>query len=263
MRRYLTALAVALVALSGAARVWSQAAQQSTLPVDISYDVDSTSFVYPIALGPTAVPSTVIRPQAAEGWYVPTEQPASATVNPKIKTATYSASVVSCVASSSSMAPLSTGDMVQVNDVFGRPEYAAVFGITDANTATFDRSLDLTQTGCANYRYRKLVVGSAIYDGWFSVAGWGQTTVQIDIAQMVTSTSLGVDVQVECSAAHALTSAKVLASSNITAVGSYAVAIPEPWDICRVGMKITNTDSDATPATDNEKISVYAIRRQW
>ena len=105
MRRYLTALAVALVALSGAARVWSQAAQQSTLPVVISYDVDSTSFVYPIALGPTAVPSTVIRPQAAEGWYVPTEQPASATVNPKIKTATYSASVVSCVASSSSMAP--------------------------------------------------------------------------------------------------------------------------------------------------------------
>src|SRR3972149_2194653 len=119
MRRYLSALAVALVALSGAARVWS--VEQQTLAVVIGYDLDSTSFVYPIALGPTAVPSTLIRPQAAEGWYVPNNAPASATEERRIKTANYDPSVVSCVASTSALDPVSTGDMVNVNDKFSRP----------------------------------------------------------------------------------------------------------------------------------------------
>lgn len=260
MRRYLSALAVALVALSGAARVWSLE-EQKTLAVVIGYDLDSTSFVYPIALGPTAVPSTLIRPQAAEGWYTRPNAPSGADNDPRIKTANYDPSVVSCVSSSSALSPLSTGDLVNTTDVFNRPVYASIFSITDANTAEFDRSVDLTQTGCAAYRYRKLVVGGEQYDGWFSVAGHEYTTVQIDVEQIETSTDLGVDIQVECSAAHALTSAQVLASSNITVAGSYAVAIPEPWDVCRVGMKITDTDDDSTAATDNEKISVYAIRR--
>ena len=260
MRRYLSALAVALVALSGAARVWSQANQQSTLAVVIGYDLDSTSLVYPIALGPTAVPSTVIRPQAAEGWYTPVAQPASNTVNRLVKTTTYSTDLVACTASTSSLEPVSAGDMIQVNDVYGRPSLASIFSKTDANTATMDRSLDLTQTGCAAYKYRKLTAGTAIYDGWFSVAGWGYTTIDVDIAQVAVTG--GIDIQVECSASQALTAANVLASSNVTAAGSYAVAIPEPWDICRVGLKIGTSDDDSTPASENEKISVYAIRRQ-
>jgi hypothetical protein len=258
MRRYLSALAVALVALSGAARVWSLT-EQRTLAVVIGYDLDSTSFVYPIALGPTAVPSTLIRPQAAEGWYTRPNAPSGSENDPRIKTANYDPSVVSCVSSSSSMSPLSTGDLVNTTDVFNRPVYASIFSITDANTAEFDRSVDLTQTGCAAYRYRKLVAGSEDYDGWFSVAGHEYTTVQIDVEQVVVTG--GVDLQVECSAAHALTQAQVLASSNITAAGSFAVAIPEPWDMCRVGLKIGTSDDDSTPATENEKISVYAIRR--
>jgi hypothetical protein len=259
MRRYLSALAVALVALSGAARVWS--VEQSTLAVVIGYDLDSTTFVYPIALGPTSLPSTVIRPQAVEGWFTPVSAPSGASVDRRIKTADYDPTVVSCVANSSALDPVSTGDLVQVNDKFNRPLYASIFSKTDANTVEFDRSVDLTQTGCAPYRYRKVEAGGAIYDGWFSVAGYNYTTVFIDVAQIVTSTSLGVDFQVECAANHALAAAQVLASSNITAAGGYAVAIPEPWDVCRVGMKITNTDDDSTPATENEKISVYAIRR--
>jgi len=32
--------------------------------------------------------------------------------------------------------------------------------------------------------------------------------------------------------------------------------------VCRVGMRIADaTDDDSTPASENEKISVYAIRR--
>jgi len=256
MRRYLSALAVALVALSGAARVYSTNLQQSTLAVVIGYDLDSTSaFVYPVALGPTAVPSTLIR-----GWYeTPASIPSGATVDRRIKTADYDPTVVSCVSSSSALEPLSTGDMVNTQDVFNRPVYASVFSITSAETMELDRSVDLTQDGCARYRYRKLSAGTAIYDGWFSVAGWGYTTIVIDIAQM--NVTGGINLQVECAAAHALTAAAVLASSNITAAGSFAVAIPEPWDICRAGFKIGTSDSDATPATDNEKISVYAIRR--
>lgn len=261
MRRYLSALAVALVALSGAARVWSQAATQSTLPVVISYDLDSTSFVYPIAYGPTVSPSTVIRAQAAEGWYDNVSQPASPTEQRRIKTTSYSASAVSCVSSSSAFLPVSTGDLIQVNDVFGRPNYASIFTRTDANTAALDRSLDLTQSGCASYKYRKLVAGTAAYDGWFPVAGWGQTTVQIDVTQL--NVTGGVYLQVECQAYPAQTTANVLASSNITAVGSYAVAIPEPWDTCRVGMKIGTSDDGGDLTTNTEKISVYAIRRQW
>ncbi len=262
MRRYLSALAVALVALSGAARVSSQAAaQQSTLPIVISYDVDSTSFVYPIALGPTAVPSTFIRPQAAEGWYTPVSAPSGAAVDRRIKTTSYSANAVSCVSATSAFDPVSTGDMIQTTDAFNRPVYASVFGKTDANGVTLDRSVDLTQSGCAAYRYRKIEAGSGLADGWFSVAGFGYTTIQIDVAQVVATG--GVDVQIECASAGALTTATVLASHNIAAAGTYAVAIPEPWDICRVGTKIGTSDSDATPATDNEKISVYAIRRQW
>jgi hypothetical protein len=55
----------------------------------------------------------------------------------------------------------------------------------------------------------------------------------------------------------------VLASSNIAAASSFGVTITAPWDVCRVGMKIITSDSDATPSTDNEKISVYAIRRAF
>lgn len=261
MRRYLSALAVALVALSGAARVYSTNLAQSTLPIVIGYDLDSTSaFVYPVALGPTAVPSTLIRPQAVEGWYeTPAAVPSGATVDRRIKTANYDPTVVSCNSGTSAFDPVSAGDLISTQDVFNRPVYASIFSKASADSVEFDRSVDLTQTGCARYRYRKLVVGSEIYDGWFSVADWGYTTVVIDIAQMVATG--GIDIQVECAAAHALTAAQVLASSNITAAGSFAVAIPEPWDICRAGFKIGTSDDDSTPATDNEKISVYAIRR--
>lgn len=258
MRRYLSALAVALVALSGAARAWS--VQQSTLAVVIGYDLDSTSFVYPVALGPTAVPSTLIRPQAVEGWYeTPASIPSGATVDRRIKTADYDPTVVSCVSSSSALEPLSTGDMVNTQDVFNRPVYASVFSITSAETMELDRSVDLTQDGCARYRYRKLDAGSDIYDGWFSIAGYTYTTIQVDMSQYVGTG--GVDIVIECAAAHALDFSEVLASSNIAAAASVAVAIPEPWDICRVGMKLGTSDDDSTPATDNEKISVFAIRR--
>lgn len=260
MRRYLSALAVALVALSGAARVYSTNLSQSTLAVVIGYDLDSTSFVYPVALGPTALPSTVIRPQAVEGWYeTPASIPSGATVDRRIKTADYDPTVVSCTSNSSALEPLSTGDMVNTQDVFNRPIYASVFSKTSANSVEFDRSVDLTQSGCAAYRYRKLTVGSAIYDGWFSIAGWVYNTVVIDVAQM--NVTGGINLQVECAAAHALTAAQVLASSNITAVGSYAVAIPEPWDVCRAGMKIGTSDDDSADSKI-EKISVFAIRRQ-
>jgi len=260
MRRYLSALAVALVALSGAARVYSTNLQQSTLAVVIGYDLDSTSFVYPVALGPTALPSTVIRPQAVEGWYeTPASIPSGATVDRRIKTADYDPTVVSCTSNSSALEPLSTGDMVNTQDVFNRPIYASVFSKTTAETMELDRSVDLTQDGCARYRYRKISAGTAIYDGWFSVAGWSYNTVYIDIDQMVVTG--GIDLQVECTVNHGLETAQVLASSNITAAGGFAVAIPEPWDICRVGFKIGTSDDDSTEATDNEKISVYAIRR--
>lgn len=253
MRRYLSALAVALVALSGAARVWSEISQQ-TLAVVLGYDLDSTSFVYPIALGPTAVPSTLIRPQAAEGWYTRVEN-----TNNRIKTAAENTtSVVSYVSASNAMSPLSTGDLVQVTDQFSRPVYVGVFNKTDNNTATFDRAVSLTQTGGANYKYRKLVVGSAIYDGWFSVADHEYTTIFISVAQV--NVTGGIDLQVECAPNNELTAAQVLASSNITAVGGYAVAVPEPWDVCRVGLKIGTSDDDSADAKV-EKISVYAIRR--
>lgn len=258
MRRYLFALAVALVALSGAARVYS-ALPQSTLAVVISYDLDSTSFVYPIALGPTAVPSTVIRPQAVEGWYEPVSAPSGAAIDRRIKTADYDPTVVSCVDSSSALDPVSTGYLIQTTDKYNRPIYASIFSKTDANTVEFDRSVELTQSGCAAYRYRKLEAGSEDYDGWFSIAGYEYNTVQIDITQLVATG--GVDIIIECKAAHALEASQVLASSNIAAAASVAVAIPEPWDVCRVGMKLGTSDDDGTPADDNEKISVFAIRR--
>ena len=257
MRRYLSALAVALVALSGAARVWS--VEQSTLAVVIGYDLDSTSFVYPIALGPTALPSTVIRPQAVEGWFERVAAPGSPTLSPRIQTANYDPTVVSCVVGGAAFSPVSTGDLVQVNDRFNRPLYASIFEKLSNNSVEFDRSVDLTQTGCAPYRYRKVEAGTAIYDGWFAVAGREYTTVFIEVAQIVVTG--GVNIQVECAVNHALAATQVLASSNITAAGGYAVAIPEPWDVCRVGLKIGTSDDDSTPASENEKISVYAIRR--
>lgn len=259
MRRYLFALAVALVALSGAARVYS-ALPQSTLAVVIGYDLDSTSFVYPVALGPTAVPSTVIRPQAVEGWYEPVSAPSGAAIDRRIKTADYDPTVVSCVDSSSALEPLSAGDLVLTTDKYNRPIYASIFSKTDANTVEFDRSVELTQSGCAAYRYRKLEAGSEDYDGWFSIAGWTYNTIMVDIAQM--NVTGGIDIQIECKAAHSLTEAQVLASSNITAAGGFAVAVPEPWDVCRAGFRIGTSDDDGTPADDNEKISVYAIRRE-
>lgn len=258
MRRYLSAFAVALVALSGAARVWT--AEQSTLPIVISYDLDSTSaFVYPIALGPTVLPATAIRPQAVEGWYEPVSAPSGAAIDRRIKTADYDPTVVSCVSSSSALAPVSTGDLVQVNDKFNRPLYASIFEWLSANSVEFDRSVELIQSGCAPYRYRKLEAGTSITSGWFSVAGYGYTTVFIEISQM--DATGGIDIQVECAANHALAAAKVLASSNVTATGGYAVAIPEPWDVCRAGFKIGSSDDDSSSAK-LEKISVYAIRRQ-
>jgi len=259
MRRYLTALAVALVALSGAARVWSTNLEQSTLPVVISYDLDSTSFVYPVALGPSAVPSSYIRPQAVEGWYEFNNAASGATIDRRIATASYTTAVTSCVSSTSALEPVSVGDLISTTDANGRPVYASIFAKASANAATLDRSLELDQDNCARYRYRKLSAESGQEDGWFSVAGWGYTTVVIDITQM--NVTGGVDVQVECAAAQALTAAKVLVSSNITAAGGFAVAIPEPWDVCRAGFKIGSADDGTDTTTAAEKISVYAIRR--
>ena len=258
MRRFLSALAVALVALSGATRA-VKAASQNTLIVVLGYDLDSTTVVYPISLGPLAVPSTVIRPQAAEGWYPQPASDAGATTNRLIKTANFTSAVTSCSGSSGALSPLSTGDIISVNDRFNRSVYASIFQWTSANAATLDRSLDLTQSGCARYRWRKTEAGSAITDGWWNAAGYSMITVQVDVAQMVATG--GVTMRVECMAPHSQSPSTVLASSNLTAVGSYSVSMLEPWDICRVGLFITG-DSDATPSTDNEKISVFAIRRE-
>jgi len=255
MRRYLPLVALALIALSGAARLNAIQMEQTTLPIVLGYDLDSTSFVFPIALGPTQLPTTTIRPQAVEGWW---DRGPSSTFN--IKTTVLSASVTSATASSGAFAPVSTGDMVLVQDVFGRPLYASIFQKTDNNTATLDRQLDLTQSGGTPFKYRKLEAGTDINSGWFSIAGWGYTTVMIDISQMVVTG--GIDMKVECAAAHAVDASTVLASSNITAAGAFAVAISEPWDVCRVGFRVRTSDSDATPSTDNEKIDVYAIRRR-
>lgn len=258
MRRYLSALAVALVALSGAARV--MAVNQHTLAVVVGYDLDSElTFVYPIALGPTSVPSTAVRPQAAEGWYETVSQQSGSTVDRRIKTADYDPTVVSCVTSSSALESVDVGDLIQVNDKYNRPLYAGIFSKASAESVEFDRAVELTQSGCAKYKYRKITAGSELYDGWFSVAGWGYTTIYIDVAQLVGD--VGIDVQVECMTAHGLSPSTVMSSTGIDS--SLALALLEPWEMCRVGMRWANEadDNDNTPATDNEIISVYAIRR--
>ena len=264
-RRFFSALAVALVALSGAARVYSDIAQaQNLLVVVQAYNLNSTSFVYPIALGPLGPQgSTQLRANAVEAWYTNENPPAGATVDYRIKTASQdTATVVSFTASGGAFTPLSTGDMIQFNDQFGRPIYAAIFQKTDNNNVTLDHNVSITQAGGASYRWRKTEAGADdTYDGWFNVGGYGTTDIYADISQMTVTG--GINMKVECKPAQAVKAATVLSSSNITAIGGFNLAtVTTPYDVCRVGFAIGSSDDDSTTGK-LEKISVYALRRTY
>lgn len=204
-------------------------------------------------------PSDIFQPNSVLSWQSfgdPTTEAAR-----RIKTGTTATtSVTSFTASSGAFTGLVVGDVLVFNDASDNPIQAAVVTITDVNNIVLDRAVLLTKTLGHTYQYRRKIVRSGSESGWFTVAGYKQYTVTIDV-QAMTGTG-GISYTVECKPRRSIGFVTVKALTNIAAASVVKEDITTAYDVCRVGMQwVTGDDADATPAAE-ERVNVYMTGRR-
>jgi len=153
---------------------------------------------------------------------------------------------------------------VAVNDKLiisqGGTSYTRVVSArASATSITLDVAVNVTS---ASLKYQKLRCGTTTADGWFAMSRRAGT-IDINVGQL--NVTGGLDVRVQCAATGgqprqvypALTPPTSTASYiNFTAVGGMAVGIPDPWDKCRVGIKIGSADDGGDLTTNQERVTI-------
>lgn len=233
---------------------WGQPApsSQSTVFLADTYNLDSTSYVYPIFCTPTSGSSV-------SGCNGPGRQ------ERKKITTSGASTTVNSVNSDSPFNEVSIGDLlfISVPAQTGVTERATqyvryVVDRASANSITVDSNVTLPTAG-VGFTWWKFSAGTATTDGWFDMTSVLGATIQIGIAQL--SVTGGIDYSIECGAAPwpgvlspPLTYDQV-ATANLTATGTTTVVVAEPYSVCRVGLKIgTNDNLDTITNGANDSI---------
>jgi hypothetical protein len=211
------------------------------------YDLDSTTYVYPFS-GPLL------------------------TGNSRVVTAGSSTTVTA--SAGTPFTSLSIGDRIIVtrgdNTVDARTVATCVpaCGPT-ATSITVTAAVDWT--GGFPWSWRRVTAGAGIGDGWYAcaktLAGSCLWVIQVDQQ----NTTTGIDFRLECelnvSTGHAPISVferaavTVAGIGTVAAPGRFAVDVVNPFDRCRLGIKLTSTDDGGDTGANAEIINVYTRTR--
>lgn len=233
-------LAAGLLGLLIAPALVGEEIQHSALLIN-AYDVTSTSYIYTDYLGQNGSPTGA-----------PIPGPGA------IKTTGSSTTVVSNVASSSALLPLSVGDVV----IFTLPANAGTGTKTAVNVTakasndsmTVSSAVDLT--GGVTYTYLRANRGTGATTAWINVAGDSKRTFSWTVA---TINAASIEVQIQCVDdylnAPAITVYPPVTSLTDTCyTGSFTAAktckfvMYEPYAACRFGLKVS-TDGGVQSVT--------------
>jgi len=251
MKKKILGLVLAVIATA------SNAQQTSSRPVIADYDLDSTSDL--------ACTSNPIQPTA------------------RIVTSGSSTTTSALTANTLPFTLATVGDIIQAV-ISGVPYGRVITAKADGDNITVSSAWNLGTVGTGYTLWKRNCAAIASNAGWINVAANKRTDVAIAIDQLVVSTG-GVAVKVEalydnendsfatahnvwpgeltsttiCGAGTFASGYCVYTTAGITARSVFTTDNTINPKALRVVMKLTGTDSDATPSTDNEKIRISLV----
>lgn len=233
VRRWLRRLALPLFLFLIASPGGSQTIQQGNYVGVVDFDLDSTTLTY------------------CRG----AESPIQGRFN--IKTTGSSTTVVAANAGETPFDAVAVGDLIWAAGL--RRQVATK---TDGANITVDTAINLDQAGGWPWSYIAFTCGTTASDGWMPIYRGQMTTIVFELNQV--NVTGGIDVRWECR--ESVTDAQPVqvfpasGFNNYTAAGiasRTAVVVEEPWQECRVGVKINSADDGGDTGANAEKISVY------
>lgn len=219
----------------------AQVANEDSLVLASRYDLDSASLIYCATTGINGTSSDRNR-----------EPPQGAA---RVASAASSTTVTS-TGTLGSFTNVAVGDILFIN-VRGVTQYRTVTARASANSITIGTLLSTVAVTDATFSYRRLACGTADTSGAFPVTGVHALTVQVVLAQEV---STSTDYQIECRLLGPNTAWSIVnGPNNDTSTFNDIFATDLPFDECRVGLKV-NTDDGDDLTTNAEQFTVIAKR---
>ena len=223
-------------------------AHAGTLTV-LEYDLDSTSYVYPVICTPPAN-ATCPGDGFSDARLITTSGAASNTVTTVASNAAFDLAAVGSVIT---FVPSQTTTAVT----------RVITAKASSNSVTISgAAVTIPSTG-TTFRLWNLQTGGTATDGWFDVGALISMNFIVDIAQL--NVTGGIDYMLECRHVYfgGVSSAfTVVPATNKTAVSvsssgwALSGSAQGPWDQCRVGLKIGTSDDGGDTGANAEKITV-------
>jgi hypothetical protein len=246
MKKLLLAVLVALLGLPAAAQ---------TIPLFTDYDLDATTYVYPVLCTPgPAVQTAATCPGQGKGE------------SKKLTTAGVSTTTVTSVATNGAFTSLLAGDEIEVS----LPALASLgtgrarrllTARASADSVTVDTAIQIESTG-APFVWWKFYKDATAEDGWFSVGDAKEFTLFLGISQA--DVTGGIDYKAECRESYLDRKGPVALLAGPTNVTTFPLAATrilnvynERYAECRVGIKIGTSDDGADTTTHLEKVTLW------
>jgi hypothetical protein len=248
MKKVKTSIARALLGiLLAPALLLAQGRDQSRIFVE-KYDLDATTTTY-----------CVTSDQVLQG--------------PGLATTNGSSTTVTSLGSTGSFDGVAAGDTLYFRLASGViTRY--ITAKASANSITIDTATTLSADASVGvaFSYRNRSCGTAATSGWMNVPDYGFKTIVLQIDQLVVTGGISVKWQCKAKGDQAVAvdvypgttggcPGGTLSSGfcNYTAVTAFALIVEEPWDQCRVGMKIGTNDDGDDLTTNAENINIYFL----
>lgn len=239
-------LLVALLGLPAAAQ---------SIPLFSLYDLDATTYVYPILCRPGIVTPTAN--------VCATESPRFEAAKP-ITTTGASSTTVTAVASNNAFNELLAGDEIEILQpalsTSGARARRLITARASANSVTVDTAIQIDITGSSFvngslFAWYKFYANAGAEDGWFSVGDADHFQVAIGFIQAVTTG--GIDYKLECRQRYLDRTGPVVLvqGANVTVFpATVAINVNDTrYAECRVGLKITTDDTPGADAGVNQE----------
>jgi hypothetical protein len=173
----------------------------------------------------------------------------------KAKTTGSSTSLTSATALSGAFAGVAVADLIRVQ-VNGVMYERTVTTVTDIDNIVVDAAINLA----AGYmfQYAHMTCGTGSESGWFAVDDCENALVVVDVRQ--DTMTGGVVGTVYCRMTDSYVSTPQSIGTNTWATAtpaSWKQLVSDPWDQCRVGLKVGTSDDATDTGTDKEVIAAY------
>lgn len=245
-RTWKLVLAALLLLVGMALPALAQPGRQHVDLVLLDYDLDSTSYVYPV-LGQRIIPG----PGRAQ-------------------TSGSSATVTAGATSTNPFDEIGVGDVIYFSpgSVTDTVLQRRVTAKASATSITVDSAVDLSGNGTTGvaWEYQHFSTGTAITNGWFNLPSPTiSSAVMVEVSQL--NVTGGIDVRIECrmeigsgnpvSAFYRnVTTAGIGAGTTTTDTGIIVYEVLPHFRQCRVGLKIGGADDGDDTGANAEKITV-------